>query len=331
MQVKSSATAEACANIAFIKYWGNRPEGNNLPLNPSISMTLASCTSRTTVVLLPGAEADEFILNGKAGAQRALQRVSGLLDAIRGLVGSDTRARVQSENTFPSGCGIASSASGFAALALAGAAAYGLDADPRELSRLARLGSGSAARSVPAGFVELHPGTTHEDAVAEQIAPETAWPELRDMIVIVSQAEKPTPSADGHRVAHTSEMLAARLAAVPERARRVRQAIRDRDLTALGEAAEQDMLSMHAVMLTSKPPLIYWAPSTLDVIQAVWELRRRGTEAYVTLDAGPNAHVLLLQEDVPAVEQAIRTRFRCRIIVDRAGPGAQLVERSAGD
>jgi len=229
-------------------------------------------------------------------------------------------------NSFPAGCGIASSASGFAALALAATAAYGLRPDTTDLSRIARLGSGSGARSVPAGFVELRPGATHDEAYAEQIAPETAWPELRDLIVIVSQDEKGISSAAGHRIAHTSEMLPGRLAAVPERAERVRRAIRERDLTALGEASEQDALSMHAVMMTSTPPLMYWTPRSLEVMQAVWRLRKRGTEAYFTLDAGPNVHILVLQNDLPVVEEQIRVMFGFRTIADRPGPGVHLVE-----
>ena len=324
--MKLSVTAEAGANIAFIKYWGNRPEGGNLPLNPSLSMTLSSCVTRTTVELLDASSADAFSIDGRTVSDKTRRRVWEFMESLRRIAGRKERARIAATNSFPTGCGIASSASGFAALARAATVAYELDPDARELSRVARLGSGSAARSVMGGFVELHPGARYEEAFAEQVAPETAWPELRDLIVIVSKEEKAVSSAEGHRIAHTSEMLAARVAAIPDRVERVRRAIRDRDLTCLGEAAEADALSMHAVMWTSKPPLMYWPPRTVEIVQAVWELRKRGIEAYFTIDAGPNVHVLTLQRDLTAVQDFLGERFECKLIVDGPGPGARIVE-----
>jgi len=324
--VNPSVTAQAGANIAFIKYWGNRPEGGNLPLNPSLSMTLASCVTTTTVELLRSASRDLLSLDGHEPSNKSRYRIVDFMASVRKIAGRKERARVTARNSFPAGCGIASSASGFAALALAAATAYGLQPDAAELSRIARLGSGSAARSVMGGFVLLHPGASHEESFAEQIAPEAAWPELRDLIVIVSREEKAVSSAEGHRLAHTSEMLAARLAAVPERVDLVKQAILEQDLTLLGEAAEEDALSMHAVMMTSDPPLLYWHPRTLEVIRAVNDLRRSGMAAYFTIDAGPNVHVLTLEEDLPAVRENLRERFDCMMISDGPGPGARIVE-----
>ena len=324
--MNSSVTAEAGANIAFIKYWGNRPEGGNLPLNPSLSMTLAACVTSTAVELVDSLSGDEFSLDGCALNEKSQKRIAQFMDVIRAIVGRKESARIRAKNSFPTGCGIASSASGFAALALAAATVYGLRPDAAELSRLARLGSGSAARSVMGGFVQLLPGATHEESFAEQVAPVEAWPDLRDVIVVVSQEEKAVSSAEGHRLARTSEMLAARLAAVPERIERVRKAIHSRDLTLLGEASEEDALSMYAVMMTSKPPLLYWHPRTIEVIRAVQEMRGKDLEAYFTIDAGPNVHVLTLEKDLSAVEKALRERFDCKMIVDRAGAGARIVE-----
>jgi len=320
------ATAEACANIAFIKYWGNRPEGGNLPLNPSVSMTLASCVTRTTVELAGDASVDEVALGGRAAEGRARERVVDFLGAVRDMAGRGECLRVQSSNSFPTGCGIASSASGFAALAAAACSVYGLAPGAPELSRVARLGSGSAARSVMDGFAALRAGRTHEEAYAEQVAAASHWPEIRDVIVVATGEEKEVSSAEGHGLARTSEMLAGRLAAVPERFDRVLRAIEGRDLAALGEAAEADALSMHAVMLTSRPALLYWRPATVDVMRCVWELRERGVQAYFTIDAGPNVHILTLEGQVAAVEGEIRERFGFRTISDRAGPGARIVE-----
>ena len=324
--MKSPVTAEAGANIAFIKYWGNRPEGGNLPLNPSLSMTLSSCVTRTTVELLDASSADAFSIDGRTVSDKTRRRVWEFMESLRRIAGRKERARIDATNSFPTGCGIASSASGFAALAQAATVVYGLQPDAHELSRVARLGSGSAARSVMGGFVLLHHGTRHEEAFAEQVAPEAAWPDLRDLIVIVSDEEKAVSSAEGHRIAHTSEMLDARVAAIPDRVENVRRAIRERDLGRLGDAAEADALSMHAVMWTSKPPLMYWLPRTVEIVQAVWELRKRGIEAYFTIDAGPNVHVLTLQRDLTAVQDFLGQRFECKLIVDGPGPGARIVE-----
>ena len=323
-----SVTAEACANIAFIKYWGNRGVGLNLPLNVSISMNLESCVSRTTTMLLPDKDADEFVLNGRQDDAAAAARVSALLDRIREIVGRGEKVRVTSENNFPSGCGIASSASGFAALARAATALFGLDADEAELSRLARLGSGSAARSVLDGFVELLPSETHGAAFARQIAPASAWPDLRDLVVVVSSEEKAASSLNGHALAATSEMMPGRLAAVPARADRVRRAVAERNLTSLGEASELDALSMHAVMMTSRPALQYWKPGTLAVMEAVRALRRGGTEAYFTIDAGPNVHVLVEKKDLSRVERVMHDELGFDTLASMPGPGARIVERS---
>jgi len=322
----SNVTALAGANIAFIKYWGNRPGADNLPLNPSISMTLSACVTTTMVALLDeSASRDEIRLDGAPPGEKSARRIGLFLDRVRRIAGRKESARVTSQNSFPTDCGIASSASGFAALAVAASAAYGIRADAAELSRIARLGSGSAARSVPGGFVELHPGTTHEESFAEPIAPETHWPELCDLIALVSREEKTVSSAEGHRIAHTSEAFTGRLAAIPDRAGRVRQGILRRDLALLGEAAEEDALSMHAVMLTSTPPLIYWTAGTLEAIRAVYGLRKRGIEAYFTIDAGPNVHVLTLKRDAARVADEIARELGCEVLTDHAGPGARII------
>jgi diphosphomevalonate decarboxylase len=320
-------TAVAGANIAFIKYWGNRREGANLPLNPSLSMTLSACTTRTTVEIAPHTDSDEIMLDGRTPDEEVQQRIKAFLDFVRSQAGRRECLRMRSQNGFPTGCGIASSASGFAALALAAATVYDLAPDHAELSRIARMGSGSAARSVMGGFVQLRQADSHEAAFAEQLAPETAWPELRDLIVVVSSGHKEVSSAEGHHLAHTSEMLAGRLEAVPQRIEQVRRALEERDLTALGKAAEADALNMCAVMTTSAPPLLYWLPQTIEVIRCVWELRKSGVEAWFTVDAGPNVHIITTADHLPAVADHIRERHGWRTITDRPGTGAHLEEK----
>jgi diphosphomevalonate decarboxylase len=189
------------------------------------------------------------------------------------------------------GAGLASSASAFAALSLAASAAAGLQLDERELSRLARTGSGSACRSVPGGFVEWQAGESDADSYAFSIASPDHW-DLVDCIAIVSQAHKPTGSSEGHARAHTSPLQAARQAEVKRLLDECRRAILERDFEALAIVTELDCHQMHAVMMTSAPPLFYWQPATLAIMQAVRTWRRRGTPVCYTIDAGPNVHVI---------------------------------------
>jgi diphosphomevalonate decarboxylase len=286
-----SATAISCPNIAFIKYWGDRDPALRIPANGSISMNLAGLFTRTCVEFLPSLHSDGLTLNGKEVTGPGLTRVSSFLDRVRRLAGLADCARVASENNFPTGAGIASSAAAFAALALAASKAAGLSLCERELSRLARTGSGSACRSIPAGFVEWQPGETDEDSFAFSIAPPEHW-DLADCIAIVSYEHKPTGSTEGHFLANTSPLQAARVADAPRRLEVCRRAILSRDFEAFAWIVEQDCNLMHAVMITSHPQLLYWQPGTLAVMHAVHAWRRQNIPACYTIDAGPNVHVL---------------------------------------
>ena len=178
------AAASAGSNIAFIKYWGNYDEQLRIPMNGSISMTLDAATTTTSVEFDSSLTTDHFTLNGRRANPRATARVASHLDHFRTMAHTDYKARVDSTNSFPNGAGIASSASGFAALTVAASSALGLDLDRFELGRIARLGSGSACRSIDGGFVEWHRGDSHEDSFAAPIAPVDHW-DLVDIIAIV--------------------------------------------------------------------------------------------------------------------------------------------------
>ena len=256
-----TATAISCPNIALIKYWGNRDERLRLPANGSISMNLGGLYTRSQVVFDEAFEEDSLELNGAETVGPALERVQHISGPLRQLSGSNHKARVISENNFPIGTGIASSASAFASLALAASTAAGLELSERQLSRLARLGSGSASRSVPGGYVEWLTGEKDEESYAYTIAPADHW-KLADCVAIVSQAHKPTGSSEGHPLAETSPLQAARVADTPRRLVLCRQAILDRDFESLAELVELDSNLMHAVMMTSMPPLLYWQPAT---------------------------------------------------------------------
>ncbi|MCL5429437.1 MAG: diphosphomevalonate decarboxylase [Chloroflexi bacterium] len=286
-----AATARAHPNIAFIKYWGNRDEVLRLPANSSLSMNLGELHTTTTVQFDPSLAKDELSLKGKAAEPGQTARVSQFLDLVRQMAGSNTFARVESENNFPSGAGIASSSSAFAALALAASAAVGLTLDEQALSQLARRGSGSASRSVPGGFVEWRAADRDEDSYAFSIAPAEHWA-LTDCIAIVSEQHKSTGSTQGHSLAATSPLQAARVQGAEQRLELCRAAIMNKDFAAFAQVVELDCHLMHAVMMTSQPGLHYWLPASVAVMQAVRDWRSAGIPVCYTLDAGPNIHVL---------------------------------------
>ncbi len=295
------ATACSCSNIAFIKYWGNMDDALRLPVSGSISMNLDGLMTRTTVEFRDDQTSDTAQVDGKPMSGPGLERISRHLDHLRSLVETTTHAIVTSANNFPSGAGIASSASAFAALTLAAAGALGLKLAERELSALARLGSGSASRSIPGGFVEWYAALSHEASYAESIAPADHWP-LVDLVAIVSQAHKSTGSTEGHSLAGTSPLQAARVHSARERLDRCRGAILKRDFEAFAEVVELDSNAMHAVMMTSQPPLLYWAAETVAIMHLVRQLRASGLGVCYTIDAGPNVHCICLPEHAEQVQ-----------------------------
>ncbi len=300
------ATARAHSNIAFVKYWGNRDHRLRLPANPSLSMNLADLHTSTTVEWDDSLKEDRLTINGASAAEAAFKRVRDQLDVLRGRFKIRRFARVRSANNFPMGTGIASSASAFAALTVAACAALGIDVEERELSTLARLGSGSAARSLPPGFVEWHAGDSHDTSFAQSFAAPQHW-DLVDIIAIVSEAHKRTGSSAGHQTAESSALQLARVQSAGERFQAVKEAILRRDFGRFAEVVEEDSNLMHAVMMTSQPPLFYWAPLSLAIMKSVrrWRTRDQLQVCY-TLDAGPNVHCICAAADADAVAKRLR-------------------------
>lgn len=320
------ATAVAHPNIAFIKYWGNRDETLRLPQNGSISMNLRELTTTTSIAFSPSLKQDSLFLNEREINGAALQRVSSFLDQVRNLANSRLHARITSVNNFPIGAGIASSAAAFAALSLAASAALGLNLTEKELSRLARLGSGSACRSVPGGFVEWMVGKDDADSTAVSIAPADHW-NLVDCIAVTQTSHKPVGSTEGHALASSSPLQAARLADTPRRLDLCRQAIEQRNFPALANIVEQDSTIMHAVMMTSTPPLFYWEDSSLRIMKHVAAWRAAGLPACYTLDAGSNVHVITLPEFAGEVRNRLMFDHAVQdVIMATPGGPAQLVE-----
>ncbi|HET7312980.1 diphosphomevalonate decarboxylase [Salinisphaera sp.] len=320
----SQATARAHSNIALIKYWGKRRGPRNLPAVGSISVTLDALYTDTTVVFDSALDADRAELDGRP-ADAA--RLTAFLDLVRERAEIDTRASIVSANNFPTGAGLASSASGFAALALAASTAAGLELDPRELSILARQGSGSAARSIFGGFAEMYRGEQDDgsDAFAEPMLAPADWP-LEIVVAVTDLAAKAVNSSIGMShldrrsdyygawVEHSEGDLAA-----------MREAITARDLETVGALTEMSCLKLHGLMMSTRPGLIYWNPATVAAIQAVRGLRAAGIPVYFTIDAGPQVKALCAPghgeavarelESVPGVLETRRSAL---------GPAARL-------
>lgn len=322
---KHSATAIAQPNIAFIKYWGNCDPNARIPANGSISMNLGGLETRTTVTFDAFLSADDLIINGKPAGGAALGRVREFLNRVRLMSGINHFAHIQSENNFPMGAGIASSASAFAALALAASKAAGLDLDEISLSQLARTGSGSACRSIPGGFVEWQADGCNPDSGAISIAPPEHW-DLRDCIAIISREHKPTGSTEGHALAYTSPLQPVRVDGAPQRLEQCRNAILNRDFETFADVTELDNNLMHAVMMTSRPQLIYWQPTTIAIMIAVQKWRSEGIAACYTIDAGPNVHVICEPEYQEQVEARLRQISGVQdVLVAHPGGPTQLI------
>jgi diphosphomevalonate decarboxylase len=314
------ATASAGSNIAFIKYWGIANPALNLPLNDSISMTLDSLRTRTTVEFDPTLDRDTVVIDGRARRGDSLRRATRHLGRLRARVGAETRARVESENNFPMAAGIASSASAFAALTVAACAALGLQLNATEMSRIARLESGSASRSLFGGFVRWYAGINDSSSYAEQICDEHHWPALRDVVAVVAREKKKVSSADGHLLAGSSPFLRARLDQIEKLLPGVQDAIRARELMELGPLIEADALAMHFVMMSSRPPLFYWTPETVHLIKKCEEWREQGLQVYFTIDAGPNVHLICEDYQEAELVDALRRLDGVEAVLT-SGPG----------
>ncbi len=325
------ASARGPSNVALVKYWGKRDDVQNLPETGSISVTLEGLEARTTVAFDAGLARDEVTIDGARDGPGA-RRVERFLDHVREQTGTRAHARVTSHNDFPTGAGLASSAAGFAALAVAVDRALGLGLSQEDLSRLARRGSGSAARSLCDGFAEMRAGEAKDGSDAYAVS--LGGPDLLPMEVVVAVttlAKKPVGSTEGmRRTARTSPYHGAWVASTRRDLEDVRAALLAGDLERVGHVAETNALRMHADMIASDPPLLYWRPATVAAMREVWSLRDEGVRAWFTIDAGPQVKVLVAPGSgdlvarrlaaVPGVASVLRAR---------PGRGARLVEGDA--
>ncbi|MCC5032677.1 diphosphomevalonate decarboxylase [Streptomyces sp. WAC 00631] len=328
MAVSEPALAVAHPNIALVKYWGKRDEDLVLPFADSLSMTLDVFPTTTAVRLDPAAGADHVVMDGAAARGEVLHRTVRFLDLVRERAGRGERAVVDTRNTVPVGAGLASSASGFAALALAAAHAYGLPGDSRALSRLARRGSGSAARSVFGGFVVWHAGTPDapdpdRGSYAEPVT--DAHLDAALVAVVLESGPKPVSSREAmrHTVA-TSAPYRDWLADCRAALVRMREALRRGDMTTVGEIAEHNALGMHAAMEAAQPAVRYRTAASNAVLGHVRALREEGVGAWATMDAGPNVKVLCAGADAESIADRMRAVTGAPVVVARSGPGARL-------
>ncbi len=319
-------TAVAHSNIALVKYWGKRPGAGNLPAVGSISVTLDALKTTTGLQFDPDLKNDQFKLNGQSASHAQTLKVSRFLDRLAGSA-ERPKAYIESTNNFPTAAGLASSASGFAALTLAAASLLELDTDPRSLSKLARSGSGSSARSIYGGFVEMKCGSerTGKNDYAIQLYDEAYW-DLSILIAIVSSDPKKTGSTEGMiQTADTSPFYPGWLESSGKDLSEMKEALAKKDFPRLGEIAEHSCLKMHGLMMSGQPPLLYWDPVTLESIHTIWGLRRQGIPVYFTIDAGPQVKAICLQEHKESVKQRLEAVHGIsRIIEAKPGPGVYI-------
>jgi len=324
------ATAIANANIALIKYWGKRDSKLILPHNSSISMTCSGLTTTTTVEFDPKYEQDTVLINNEE-LKNDDKNVLGHLERIRNLAGIKGFARVVSETNFPVAAGLASSASGLAAVTLAAITAAGLKLGEKELTQLARQGSGSASRSISEGFVEWHRGQKEDgsDSYAEALAKNDWWPNFRMLVTIVTEAQKKVGSRAGmSKTVANCPYYKGWLESIEEDLKQVREGIQERDFEKVGSTAEYNCLKMHATMMTTRPSIIYWQPATLEIMHAVQFWREEGLSCYFTIDAGPNVKVMCLEKDQKELEKRLRELSMVKdVIVCGPGEGARLTDQ----
>lgn len=337
MNMGKKVSAAAHPNLALVKYWGHRNTSLNLPANTSISLNLDGAKTETSVTFDAALEVDAISFNSKPAEVKVYQRMTRFLGLIREIAGIQTRACVVTENTFPESVGFASSSSGFAALALAGSKAAGLSLSDRQLSILARKGSGSACRSIPNGYVEWSAGDDDTSSFAFSIAPESHW-NLAVISVIFSQVPKVVTSQQGHEAATSSPYFAARQASLPDTLTAVRDGIRLKDLTSLGMAVEREAISFHAIAMTSAPQqypwmsgIYYWQPMTIHLLKAVQHWRHDGLPVYFTLDAGSTVHLLCEDAVLSDVRGGLLSLLKqlgvkADIVISHAGRGAWVID-----
>ena len=324
--IKQSKWVRAHTNIAFIKYWGKEDEALILPKNNSLSLTLDAFYTDTQVCFDKKLNKDILFIDGKEQDKKALKKAQVILDLVRKEAGIHEFARIDSKNHVPTAAGLASSASGLAALAGAASLAAGLNLTKEELSRLARRGSGSASRSIYGGFAEWQKGSSDIDSFAIPID-EADW-DIGMIFIIVDDGRKEVSSTEGmRRVVETSPYYDGWISSTKEDLIDMKSAIKKQDIVKVGEIAERSALKMHALNLSANPPFNYWSPESIEAMRMVSELRKQGYPVYLTMDAGPNVKLICKDSQMEELmEKLLQTFHKEQLVMAKPGPGIQILE-----
>ncbi|OWW46783.1 diphosphomevalonate decarboxylase [Enterococcus hirae 88-15-E09] len=320
--------ARAYTNIALIKYWGKKNESLILPMNNSLSLTLDAFYTETEVSFSEAYTEDQFYLDNQLQDEKTTKKISTFLDIVREKAGTTKKAKVISQNFVPTAAGLASSASGLAALAGACNEALKLGLDDQALSRLARRGSGSACRSIFGGFVEWEKGHDDQSSYAHPISSDGFEDHLAMVFLLLNEQKKGVSSRDGmRRTVETSSFYQGWLDSVEADLYQLKQAIKTKNFQLLGETMEQNGLKMHGTTLAARPPFTYWSPDSLKAMQAVRDLRNQGIPCYFTMDAGPNVKVLVQKDHLDKVKTTFSDLFSSQQVISAfAGPGMTIIE-----
>ena len=323
---KAVGIARAHTNIALIKYWGKRDKDLFLPMNSSLSLTLDAFYTDTKVTFDDQLTEDIFWLNGKEQTEKEVAKISRFLDLFCEYIGKRPFARVESINFVPTAAGLASSASAFAALALAVADALKLDLSRQDLSTIARRGSGSSTRSLFGGFVEWDMGTSSEDSMAYPID-DANWNIGMLVLVVDSQKKKIASRIGMEHTVETSPFYPAWVETAREDLQAIKKAIAEKDFESLGRITEHNGMKMHATTLSANPPFTYWTADSLLAQEAVRQVREDlHVPAYMTMDAGPNVKVLCRASDMERLQEALSAHFPAeKIISSLPGPAAYVL------
>ena len=318
-------TAQAHSNIALVKYWGKGDKKLRLPVNSSAAIALDNLTTTTTVEFRTDLQEDQVELIGEGFELGEVEKVSKHLDRIRELAKMNLKAKVVSQNSFPKAAGMASSASGFAALTVAAASAAGLSLSEKELSILARRGSGSASRSIPGGVSVWHAGTSSETSFAERIDYPKEW-DLHVLLVMADDTSaKKVGSTDGMALAPTSPYFLVAVKEAEQNIKRLREAMKKGDWSAFGKVIEDECFRLHMLCMTTTPNILYWRGVSVEIFQRLFKLRESGVEAFFTVDAGPHVHVVCRGKDSEIVKKSLSELSGIKTIIECGiGEGAKI-------
>lgn len=319
-------TARAHTNIALVKYLGKKDQQLIIPQTDSLSLTLDKFYTDTSVEFQPELKHDQLVVDGQVFAPEQMKKVTRVLDRVRELSDQTMYASVNSTNHVPMAAGLASSASAFAALALSASRSAGLMLSGRDLSRLARRGSGSATRSVFGGLVEWHAGHDDQSSYAEPIMENVDF-DIEMLAILIDTKQKKISSRGGMQSSvETSPFYPAWREVVAHDMVAMKQAIHNHDIEQIGHLAEENAMRMHALTLSADPDYTYFDGGTIQAMNLIKGLRNQGVNCYYTMDAGPNVKVIYNQRDRERIINALAPSFGVNnLVVAQPGPGAHLL------